>query len=187
MNDIWKHPDVRANEVCESRGDRIEEQFLDSLLDNLVGCLRIEYRSQEIVRALLKTALKNGVRELLKQYLNHELEIIGQEINNDFSIEEKVCYNYATHAKLRDHMKAIKNKTDAIAIVYKNLEAKKNIDTIQLLLDKPIKNCTDNELFLRTFVFDKKDKDLIEKNAIAFFERTKERLEVSQHKKESKK
>lgn len=106
MIDIWPEPKECA---CESSGINYEKRFLNALCEIIVDNLRITWTDKRIVEALLNSSIEDEVSKLLEQYLHSQLEIISREINNEFRIEEKPCYNYATHAKLNKHIDAIKH------------------------------------------------------------------------------
>jgi hypothetical protein len=102
---IWTKPKFRS--VSEQAQDRIEQKFVDTLTRIIVDSLCINYNERRIVRGLLKSVLTEKVSSLLKQFLNHELELLSKTIKRKFNVTADVNYDYATHAKFSDILKEI--------------------------------------------------------------------------------
>lgn len=109
---IWTNPNEK-HEVegqCEMANDRIEDKFVNALCELFAQKLDINWKQREIFVALIKSSIQQEVNKLLKQFLHHELTIIGDTLNQIYEIDENVCYDFATHAKLSDHLSAIEQK-----------------------------------------------------------------------------
>ena len=102
-------PDMEGLLNCESPGNDYESQCSKLLSERIVEILRVNYTDKHNMQCLFQSILEDDLKKLLQQYLHSQLNIISNALNHEFSIDETVCYNHATHAKLCDHVKAIKD------------------------------------------------------------------------------
>ena len=97
----------------EAPRKRYEEAFVYEVCKEVVSALNIQWKDREIVKELLFAILHNKLCKrdgLLEQYLHSQLDIIKKTILNNFKLSKDIetNYNYATHAKFNDIIKAIK-------------------------------------------------------------------------------
>jgi len=97
--------------MCEIRSaPDYGDYFVWEIADLITDLLATKWPDKEIIHRILASALDTDCKDLLEQYLHSQLEIIGRELNREFEIDEKVATEFATHAKLDNHVKAIKQK-----------------------------------------------------------------------------
>lgn len=114
-NRVWNDPDIVSDSCCEdsckTAGSKdYTEKFIDALVEMVVESLRVSWNERQVVGNLLKSSIEGDVISILKQYLHSQLEIIGIEIEDSFGVKGKLKTSYATHAKLSEYLKAIKDK-----------------------------------------------------------------------------
>lgn len=103
-------PDSDRGTILESGAKGIEDSFITAISECVSEAIKINYKDRTVFQSCLQTATARQIRVLLEQYLHHELEIIGERFQREFEISEKINFDYATHAKMRDIIDAIKQK-----------------------------------------------------------------------------
>lgn len=103
---IWGEPELVG--IGESAGKDYKAKFIEAVAELIMEALRISWPDRRIFRALMISAIGQGVSELLRQYLHSQLEIIGNTLNREFDIDEEIETGHATHAKLSNFVAAIK-------------------------------------------------------------------------------
>lgn len=123
---------VEETSINENPREDIKDKFLSALCERISKILEINHNDRKIVILLLRSNLEEILTDrkegLLNQFLHHELEIIGNEINVSLGIKEKICTSHATHAKLSNHVDAIRKKIEAASsMLYdRPIEVKEN-------------------------------------------------------------
>jgi hypothetical protein len=114
INGIWYNKDDKDGNDSEKPGLAIEmnmedirEKFITTTIKCIVDALRVPWKSRDLVEPLIYSAIADNVRNLLEQYLHHELEILAHTFNREFSMNEKINFNYATHAKMNNIIEGI--------------------------------------------------------------------------------
>lgn len=102
----------------ESSRPNYEFKFAQAIVDIICRALRVSSSDRRIVEALLLGVIERSVirrGELLEQYLHTQLDILANTLKERFDISDDVDvnYNYATHAKFDDIIKAIQKKYKA--------------------------------------------------------------------------
>ena len=102
-NDVLKETNI--GEI-----NNIEKDIIEVISTKATEALRVSYSEKDLVRRLLASNLEEDIKVLLEDYLHSQLEIIGRKLNKTFDIDEKIGYEYATHAKLNKYIDAIVEK-----------------------------------------------------------------------------
>ena len=88
------------------------QRVVNAICDDVINALNIEYDSRNIVVRLLRSVLLPKIADhndgYLKQYLHSQLDILAKSVRSALGVKDSVGvnYNYATHAKFSDILKA---------------------------------------------------------------------------------
>ena len=109
---VWRPEETKAVLYETEIGSvhDIETEIVEVIANNTTEVLRVPFSEKDLVKRLLASGLEENIKVILEDYLHSQLEIIGKTINKTFSIDESVCYDYSTHAKFNNHIKAIIEK-----------------------------------------------------------------------------
>ena len=107
---IWqeKNDPFAYEKAVETSAPDYRHKFVEALAEYVVEALRVPWDDHKTVKGLLISAIGEDVRDLLRQYLHNQLEVIGASINWAFGTEAEVETGYATHAKMDQFVEAIK-------------------------------------------------------------------------------
>ena len=104
------------NNGCEISNHNSEKAFINELCEIIVDALDISYKDRTVTSALFRKILDNklnsrskGFEGLLQQYETYILNRSSERLISDLDLGDvKINHNYATHAKLSDIVKKIK-------------------------------------------------------------------------------
>ena len=99
----------------ESSRPNYEFKFAQAIVDIICNVLRVTSRDRRIIEALLLEKIEPLLAKrggLLEQYLHTQLDILADTLKEKFELSDDVSinYDYTTHAKFNDIIKAIKEK-----------------------------------------------------------------------------
>jgi hypothetical protein len=104
------------NENCEACAVTqvpidLETRFSQILCNEISEIFKVPFPYRYLVSNLLQSVLNNrGFDQLIRSYLHANLSVISDKLNQEFDIKEEPVYWYAPHAKLDNHINAIKAK-----------------------------------------------------------------------------
>ena len=124
IDGIWSDKDGSdfGGNACaeiEMNMEDIREKFITATIKCIVEALRVPWKSRDLVEPLIYSAIADNVRNLLEQYLHHELEILAHTFNREFLMNEKINFKYAIHAKMNDIIEGIKKRMEKELIIEK--------------------------------------------------------------------
>lgn len=120
--EIWEDPTVdRLSEGCCVIEDSHEERFIRAVAEEMVEILGINWKNKEVTTSLIQSGIREKMYDFLKQYLNSQIQILGETFNREFDISVHPEYSYATHAKLDTHIQQIKEHFQRIKMPVRNL------------------------------------------------------------------
>lgn len=105
---IWRDKATESEVCAESMGMDYKARAVQEIASAVVDALRISWQEKRVVRRLLVSAAGGDIADILMQFLHSQLEIVGEELNRQFGIDETIETGYATHAKLKRFIQAIK-------------------------------------------------------------------------------
>lgn len=102
---------------CEITNNRIENDFVNEIVNIVIESLLVSHREQRIVEPLLLNAIKDKVDRrgnnegLLQQYESYILDTSSKKIIEELNLGDvSVDHKHASHAKFKSIIKAIKEK-----------------------------------------------------------------------------
>lgn len=116
MNKLHNRGKNQEQTTAEFRSADHEKQFARLIAAEIASNLQVNLNNRDVVVNLLTSTLERQLCNrdgLLEQYLHTQLDIIANTIRTQFDIDKEVDvnYSYATHAKLNDLLKYIKNSS----------------------------------------------------------------------------
>ena len=111
-----------GGDTCESLGScrDFDKEFTRIIVSEIVKILQVSHSERDIITRLLYSALEDKIclRDgLLEQYLHTQLDTLADTFKSEYSgfnipDDTEVNYNYATHAKFKNIIDAVKKVTN---------------------------------------------------------------------------
>lgn len=99
---------------CIERADyQIDNKLVDTISTLITQVLDIGWPDSDQFKKLLRTTIKEDVKNLAYQFLDFHVNMWVEDFNKEFDIDANASFDYAPHAKLWDLKEKLKEKLNS--------------------------------------------------------------------------